>query len=145
MEKISGIIASTPRITSADMRNSGVVRPGTPSFGRPQGVSTVANRAEIASGRATDELESLRSAREPNAQPKNEKAEIVERMAKNFFNNKPSVAATAVEGPRDEASQEILRKFQTEEESAFNPKGSAVLEHLDEDSPVIGGRVNLIA
>lgn len=41
MEKISGIIPSSPRLSSVDLNEASPVRPGTPSFGRPQGVSTL--------------------------------------------------------------------------------------------------------
>lgn len=41
MEKISGIIPSSSRVASVDMREAAPVRPGTPSFGRPEGVSSL--------------------------------------------------------------------------------------------------------
>ncbi len=41
MEKISGIIKSSPRVQAVDLRESNPVRPGTPAFGRPQGVSSL--------------------------------------------------------------------------------------------------------
>jgi hypothetical protein len=42
MEKISGIIPSTQRVSSVDLKDAAPVRPGTPSFGRPQGISSLA-------------------------------------------------------------------------------------------------------
>lgn len=41
MDKISGIIPSSPRVTAVDLRDSAPVRPGTPSFGRREGVSSL--------------------------------------------------------------------------------------------------------
>ena len=41
MDKISGIIPSSPRLQSVDLRDAAPVRPGTPSFGRPEGVSSL--------------------------------------------------------------------------------------------------------
>lgn len=41
MEKISGIIPSSPRVASVDLKEAAPVRPGTPSFGRPEGVSSL--------------------------------------------------------------------------------------------------------
>lgn len=41
MDKISGIIPSSSRVASVDMRDAPPVRPGTPSFGRPEGVSSL--------------------------------------------------------------------------------------------------------
>lgn len=44
MEKISGIIPSSPRVASVDMREAAPVRPGTPGFGRPEGVNNLRDR-----------------------------------------------------------------------------------------------------
>jgi len=44
MEKISGILPATSRITSVDLKSGPAARSGGPSFGRPQGLSTVAQR-----------------------------------------------------------------------------------------------------
>lgn len=41
MDKISGIIPSSPRLQSVDLKDAAPVRPGTPSFGRPEGVSSL--------------------------------------------------------------------------------------------------------
>jgi len=43
MEKISGILSTSPRMR-ADMSEAQPVRPGTPAFGRPQGVSTLTDQ-----------------------------------------------------------------------------------------------------
>lgn len=40
MEKISSIIASSPRVSAVDLKESGTARPGSPTFGRPEGVAT---------------------------------------------------------------------------------------------------------
>lgn len=40
MDKISGIIPSSPRLTSVDLKDS-AVRPGTPLFGRAEGSSSL--------------------------------------------------------------------------------------------------------
>lgn len=41
MEKISGILPSSPRIASVDMKEASPVRPGAPGFGRSEGVSSL--------------------------------------------------------------------------------------------------------
>lgn len=41
MEKISGILPSSSRVSSVDMKDAAPIRPGTPSFGRPEGVSSL--------------------------------------------------------------------------------------------------------
>jgi hypothetical protein len=42
VEKISGIIKSSPRVQAVDIRESTGLRPGTPLFGRTEGVSSLA-------------------------------------------------------------------------------------------------------
>jgi hypothetical protein len=41
MEKISGIIPSSPRVAAVDLKEATPVRPGTPAFGRPESVSAL--------------------------------------------------------------------------------------------------------
>ena len=41
MEKISGILPSSSRVASVDLKESGPVRPGTPAFGRAEGASAL--------------------------------------------------------------------------------------------------------
>ncbi len=54
MEKISGIVKASPRLTSVDLSEAPPVRPGTPGFGRPQAVSSLAEKSEPAFGRAVE-------------------------------------------------------------------------------------------
>jgi hypothetical protein len=87
MEKISSILPATARVTAVDLKNSGVARPGTPSFGREVGMSSVLKKqeADIAAraNKIRDEQAGLRTGfqRDP-------RAEIVQRMADDFFINK---------------------------------------------------------
>jgi hypothetical protein len=41
MDKISGIIPSSARVSSVDLKEAAPVRPGTPGFGRPEGASSL--------------------------------------------------------------------------------------------------------
>jgi hypothetical protein len=61
MDKISGIVPGTARVTSVDMKDAAPIRPGTPGFGRPQGISTLKDQKNLAevlqrSRQAHDEL-----------------------------------------------------------------------------------------
>lgn len=147
MEKISSILPGTPRVTTADLRNSGVARPGAPSFGRPMGVSALAARPEVdGSASASAELSNLRGLREPNARPKDPKADIVERIANNFFNKKAAGVETPVQ---NDATAEILEKFHAQEDSDLNPMTvkapTATAEDVDDNAPVVGGKLNIMA
>ncbi len=44
MQKISGILGPSARVTSVDMKDAPPVRPGMPGFGRPEGVSSLRER-----------------------------------------------------------------------------------------------------
>lgn len=44
MEKISGILKPSHRVTSVDMSDAAPARPGMPSFGRPEGSSSLRER-----------------------------------------------------------------------------------------------------
>ena len=74
MEKISGIIPSTPRVTTVDLQSSAsAARPGSPPFGRPMGTSALAEN---------------KAARE---------AEIAKAMSEKFFNSEKPELEEAME------------------------------------------------
>lgn len=83
MEKISGILPATARITTVDLKNSGTARSGMPSFGRDVGLSSVTQRrlANRAGDLHKEQMEWRHKSQDP-------KAEIVQRMADNFFMRK---------------------------------------------------------
>jgi hypothetical protein len=76
VEKISGILPASRRITTVDLRGSGSVRAGTPNFGRPQGVSAA---AQVASGADVGQVGSQIS-----EQLENQLASI-DRISREFF------------------------------------------------------------
>jgi hypothetical protein len=55
MQKISGILGSSARVTAVDIKGESPVRPGTPGFGRPEGVSALKEQA-VMRQRAADSL-----------------------------------------------------------------------------------------
>src|SRR6478672_2562783 len=50
MEKISGILKPSHRVTSVDMEDAAPIRPGIPTFGRPEGVSSLREREKALDG-----------------------------------------------------------------------------------------------
>ena len=84
MEKISGILPASPRITAVDLKSSGTARSGMPSYGRPQLEATGSARRETL----------------PNAIPKavgpvnDPHVEIVDRIAREFFMQKNQAPKT---------------------------------------------------
>ena len=85
MEKISGILPSSSRVSTVDLRSSGAVRPGAPSFGREQGESNLMKNSIVRStNSAIQRHNELMEARVGDK----ERVEIVSNMADNFFKRK---------------------------------------------------------
>ncbi len=89
MEKISGILPSTPRVTTVDIESSLSARPGAFSLGRPKGVSNGQRNSIIRSAHAT--ISNL--ANHPDVRSKDQKhVDIVKNMSDGFFKRKEQVA-----------------------------------------------------
>src|SRR4051812_28793307 len=128
MEKISNIVRGNARVASTDLKSSGPVRPGTPSFGRDVSDTGKANIkfGDTASRAAAlhNELEAKRTSKD----------EVVSQMADSFFMTRirrPDDKEAAVELPGGEAPQhEDLQtsSAQMEQEivqpSGYTPRGS---------------------
>ncbi len=144
MDKISRILPGSPRVTTADLRGSGVARPGSPGFGRPMGTSALAAKPEVdVSVTAGQELSNLRAQREPNRIPtKDDKADIVQRMADNFFMKKAKQPEVA---PQNDVTDEILEKFHSMEDSDLNPNTSTMPSEMADEMPIKGGNLNIVA
>lgn len=90
MEKISSIVPNSRRVSAVDLNSAPAVRPGAPSFGRPMGASTVGVKDDRTTAqRAVAEFGHMNEVRRGSTS----NAEIVEKMANNFFLKK------AVEAP----------------------------------------------
>lgn len=93
MEKISGIVKSSPRVQSVDLKSTSAVRPGTPSFGRPTGISTLIDKAGPSTAQRAVALhnEIMDNRRATAEQP-----DIVRNMANKFFmeQGKPAESIT---------------------------------------------------
>lgn len=79
MDKISGILPSSQRVSSVDMKNSHPVRPGTPSFGRPEGTSTLRGKRVPTTETAMAKHQNLMASRE------HRQAKMVSDLADQFF------------------------------------------------------------
>lgn len=111
MEKISGILPPSARLSNADLKSSGVARSGTPSFGRPTLENSTPTSRPIerasTSERAVAELRELQNIRQ--SQNDEARVEIVNRIANDFFGNKtPAVPASPVPMDMPELTEEDL-------------------------------------
>jgi hypothetical protein len=94
LDKISSILPSNARIKSVDLEGSQAARPGAPTLGRHEGISTVKDRvslSEAARGQALRDSfkETLGGARAKDAA----RAKMVAEMTRNFFDNRVKTVA----------------------------------------------------
>lgn len=134
MEKISGIIPSSARVASVDLKESGPVRPGTPGFGRPEGASALrdAKIGQTASRAAKLSQEQLdwRSKDMQNAA-------TVRELSDRFFNgNKKSAVDDVIEGITEkEMNAAPLAPARTSVPAGFNmPNVSLPMETATEET-----------
>lgn len=92
MRKISGIIPSSPRVTTVDLANSGAARPGMPTFGRVPGTSALKNNNKAYMTSFTNEVNGHpHLGRRGQLDPTQERAQIVADVSNGFFMKKANV------------------------------------------------------
>lgn len=82
MEKISGILSSSARVTSVDLDESPPARPGSPNIGQKQGVVRINDRFNLS--QRAKELAAQDTMMKVNPR-EHAKAKIVENQSKAFF------------------------------------------------------------
>lgn len=130
MEKISGIIPASPRVTSVDHSGSNSTRPGAPTFGAPKGISSLErndrfSKSSVANNITDTFMNSSWKKRDLA------KAGIVEKMSDVFFQSRVAgekspevyiVALPVVEGGSDDSrSQAQSLSFQSERGQELSP------------------------
>jgi hypothetical protein len=117
VEKISGIIPGSARVTSVDAKDSTPVRPGTPAFGRRDGVSVLKEK-EAAKAKEKIERDQMKAesatAKTASAAPDandwkakdSARAELAAQVTDKFFNRGPKPEAKEPE-PEQEGVQEM--------------------------------------
>ncbi len=107
MEKISGIIAANARTRSVDVSKSQPVRPGAPTYGRPEGKVTKAILEDKISLSAIANDRPLETGNYKNTE--SAKVKIIKDSAQKFFDTRvPQSIAKDSAGP---LSEEILEKI----------------------------------
>ncbi len=106
MDKISGIIPSSNRVTSVDLESASPVRPGTPGFGAPTGRSAAASQMQ----RSSAAMVNPTSIGVPRWKAKEDQhAEIVTRLSDGFFRKNQTTAPTEpVNGPNKDAVEGLI-------------------------------------
>lgn len=137
MEKVSNIVRSNARVTTADTKSSQTARPGMPAFGRPQAESTAAPKETTSTAqRAALMHEGMQEAKKAMSQER-----MVQKISDDFFmsrGRRPGEAATEVEIPQtvqarlNSPEQINLGEVELEDQAAmaepkgYTPKGSFV-------------------
>lgn len=142
MEKISGILPSTARVTTVDLKGSGTARSGMPNFGRETASTSFDRRAQ--------EMNTSQRTMERQSDPK---SEIVKQMADSFFMNKQKSYDAESELASKESAGEIGDSLRKSIESQVAPKNLKVIavsdsgeEVIDEsDAPSVGRHIDIQA
>ena len=122
MEKISGILAANARTKSVDVSNSQPVRPGAPTYGRPEGKVT---KAAIADKISLSSLASERPLTTGTYKNTSDaaKAKVIKESAQRFFDTRiPQNVAKDSEVP---LSEEIFEKISEPNFSSVKPESSS--------------------
>lgn len=94
MDKISGIVPASSRITSVNLRDSQTMRPGAPSFGAPVGKAAInGGNLPTTAEKAVAAHNALMSRRSGDAH----KPEIIRDMANRFFMQNKTEAGGVVD------------------------------------------------
>lgn len=106
MDKISSIIPTNARIKSVDLEGSQAARPGAPTLGRHEGISTVRDRVSLSEDARKASLDDSFKQTMGGARAKDAaRAKMVAEINRNFFDSRvKSVAAPAA--PASEAVEE---------------------------------------
>lgn len=151
MQKISGIIPSSPRVASTDLSVAKAVRPGAPTFGAPVGSSSLGPVSQLPVS-ALDRIKQLQEREMSDAQRKEAAhADIATRMADSFFlKNRRTAETSQIKGPEFELAElKGTLPSPVEEGLTFNGLGedstSQPMNLVDEDTLLKGGHVDVMA
>lgn len=110
MDKISGIIPQTPRSAPKRINSNIPVRPGAPSFGRPEGSVEIRDRVNLSS--LSDPTKDIKPYKNPRDA---QHVKIAESVTKKFFNtpdteaNEISSIAESIQEPAAEYESRLAQ------------------------------------
>ncbi len=108
MEKISGVIPASPRVQAVDLKSSAPIRPGIPTFGRPLGSNSLAERQGMTTAERAHQTH-----QEVMAQRKSQTerdVEAIKDIAERFF-MMPSAPIPGSERPSHISGQEEVSRW----------------------------------
>ncbi len=120
MEKISGIIPSNSRVKTVDMSEAHPVRPGTPAFGRPIGVSHLSRNVT----RSSIDTQLLNESLSTRQRSELERARIVEDVSSGFFMHKKPEVSVSEPAVTFAVSEPAIEQNQRYNEYEVEPNGN---------------------
>lgn len=93
MEKLSGILPSSPRVRSVDMDEAPPARPGAPTYGKKVGRNTVTDKVTLSPEAKGLKAPSLTKVQDPKELAR---SKIADNLTKNFFETRLNKATEPV-------------------------------------------------
>lgn len=142
MKKISGILSSSPRVTSVDLKESPPARPGSPNVGQTQGAVRIGDRVRL-SERAK-ELAAQDTMMKINPREMG-KAKIAEQVTKDFFVNRLSDRKPIAEEILEVAPVISSKDNQTDVSLSGDSETSAEINYGSENLSETGNNLSVEA
>jgi len=121
MEKISGIIPSSPRVAAVDLKEAAPVRPGTPAFGRPEAVTALkAATRELGLATAQKAMNSKQDVMDWRTKDSKQAVIVADLNSKFFVKNQKPASSTLTQEPAPFNTNSLLA---TASEVASRPAG----------------------
>ena len=139
MEKLSSILATSPRVRAVDLADAHPVRPGTPTFGRPVG-TTLRDRVSVSQDAKDMAFAETLAA----VNPRNSKSgKVADEAYKKFFDQK--MRADEIKG-RAGAASELTQERESEIEEMIKQEPPHSHSHVEmappEETPLQSGSVS---
>jgi len=132
MEKLSSILATSPRVQSVDTSDTPPARPGAPTFGRPAGGATIRDRFSVSQDAKDLAFKETLAGTNPK---ESASSKVVTDMTKKFFENR-------VAEVKPVASSEELQERQIEEEEPSAQKSTVPTPVLQAPRPQPAQRIH---
>jgi hypothetical protein len=141
MDKISGILSSSPRIQKADVSSSQPARPGAPMTGRPEGKNSLGDRITLSkeaekirkAGAAAEMSKEVSLGQSETSKPVASKNNLTQEVAK----KEPAIYKNTSENAKLKIIEDLNKKFFSNpkdlvNESTRTTKSEDILENIDD-------------
>ena len=124
LDKLSSILATSPRVSSVDMEEAPPARPGAPAMGRKEGRNSVNDRVTLSAKAKDMAAQDTMIGRRPKEEAR---AKIVSDMTSNFFNTRLQ--------KKEKAASEVVAETVNEAIEFAPNREEPVLQHEAAERP----------